>query len=147
MIISNSKNDYRIIFKSKCIRELQNAMEDIAVDFKNKFEIGPMVFYKKSKSKKHGWHPYGYFLVAQRNKITIFHKYINKGILYNSEVIEKINSFFLIEPKKNTFIPAEKFNYLNAASLKINLFKDIHKELIGKTSQTLLRSEDSQSNI
>mgnify|MGYP003598446071 CR=1 FL=1 len=47
MIISNSKNDYRIIFKSKCIRELQNTLEDLAVDFKNKFQEGPMVFYKK----------------------------------------------------------------------------------------------------
>ncbi len=145
MIISNQNNEYKIIFKSSCVRELRDNLEKIALDYKNTFEVGDNVFYRKSKSKKFGWCPYGFFCIAQKNKISVFHKYVSKGYLYNADQIDKIMSFTLVEPSKKKYNPLDKANYLNEAQQKAIYFEKIHSSIRNK--EALSPSSDSQNNI
>lgn len=101
------QNDYNIIYRSCCIRDLYNTIETLASDYIDRLQIVPKIFYKKSLSSRWGKAPEGYFLVSRPSKITIYKKSILKGVLYNSTVVSKVISFILIKPIKCIFTPED----------------------------------------
>jgi len=131
MIIAKYNKGYKVIYESKCIRELWRKLEEMAIDYLLKLEVQDEKYFKKSKSR--GWtsHPYGYFLVKGQDKLNIYHKYISKGYIYNSTVIEKLITFILVRPQKETeFIYLDDSEDYKLDSIIIDQFTLLKKELL-----------------
>lgn len=129
-MIVQKKKDITIIYKSKNINELFYKLEEIAIDYINNLQVYKDDFYTPSVSKTYGRHPFGYFIVKKRNKLTIFHKYKDCGYLYDTVKIEKIISFYLIK-KPRKFVPVER-NYnelIKNASYKNDHWAHIHQDI------------------
>jgi hypothetical protein len=132
MIVAKKNLDKNIIvYQSDNIKELQRKLEEICFEYLQKLQISPEIYYR-SRSKKYGKCPYGYFVIPQHNKLTIYYKNLNKGYIYNSDNVCKIISFLLIEPQKNKF---ELKNYdanetFEKTKYKISCWNKIHESII-----------------
>ena len=129
MIISKINNELKIICNNSNISFLINKLENIAYDYVSKFEIIPFEFYKKSKSRKWGKVPDGYFMVSDKNKINIYQKNYIYGWIYGAINIRKVATFYLIKPEK-VFRPIEYITKnIMETDDRIEMFKDIHVDI------------------
>jgi hypothetical protein len=103
MIIAKQKlKNITVVYRSENIRELQRKIEEICHIHLQQFEICDEQYYK-TVSKKYTRCPFGYFVIPGENKLTIYHKYIDRGYLYNSVAIDKVMTFYLVAPSKREF--------------------------------------------
>ena len=161
MIIANiPKKGLRILYESKCLRDLFNMLEDIAFDYVNKYEVIERKFYPKSTSKKYGKCKYGYFIIKSNDKLTIMKKSLSVGWVSNSDKIEKIITFFILRPYKTFDKSKSLFNVSNKLNLsdenlamydsklcvnyKVERFIGVHKELMGKIFPISFSEQESQ---
>lgn len=143
MIVANENKNYRVIAKSENIRELREEIENLVWDYVFKHSIIEKKYFKKSRSHKWGNVPYGYFVVSQNNKLTVYNKFVRTGILYNSTIVEKAISLVLIEPEKKQFTPLIKDSeYVAISEQKIDDFEHIHRAILEKQRQSQLLDSD-----
>lgn len=143
MIIANKGKKYEVVYKSACVRELQDMLENLTWDYVLEREVIEKKYYKKSVSGKWGKVPLGFFVVAQFDKLTIYRKFIKYGIFYNSVCIEKAISFLLVAPEKRIFVGPEKNGrYIEFADEKNNDFAQIHSDIINRKSEDPIQRSD-----
>lgn len=90
MLVVKHDLKYKIVYESNNLKELQHKLEELSYEYVCQYEKIPFEFNEK----------YGYYMVHKPNKIQIFKKTKNRGWAYDSDVIQKIISFLLIEPKR-----------------------------------------------
>lgn len=133
MIISKNNGEIKIIYKSKNINELYYKLEEFAFNYLKNLEVKNENIYKPSKSKKYGNHPYGFFIVSKYNKLTIFNKFINTGIIYSSTEIKKIISFYIIKKKSKKFnfsMPRDFIHMGECINYKRECWDYVHNDII-----------------
>jgi hypothetical protein len=94
------------IFFAKCLRSVYEEIELIASDFVAHYEgANNKGYFKKSKSKKWGNCPEGYFMIKTNEnfiKITIMRKETILGYLSNTIIVSKIVNYQIV------FIPEDE---------------------------------------
>lgn len=129
MIVSREPNEsFKIIYKSNNIKELHRALEEICFNYLNQFQVSDEKYYR-SKSKQYGKCPEGYFVIAGRNKLTIFNKRKNLGYFINSYIADKVITFILINPEPQPFKSPEKIDIFAVTKDKIEKWDAVHEEI------------------
>jgi hypothetical protein len=88
------------VYQNFNLRETENEIEVLALSFVALKEgDANLRIYPKSKSGQHGRMPFGFYCtksIQKFSKLTIFHKYLETGYVYNTTQIKKIISFQII---------------------------------------------------
>jgi len=84
-------------------------MENTAYQYVRNFEAQELRFIKRDPHKLYKGIR-GYFMVSDVDKITVYHRYQEKGYIYNYTVIKKLTTFFVVRHKNCGFSkpPAEE---------------------------------------
>jgi hypothetical protein len=152
--IKGKLGSYKIIEKNNCVRYLINEIENLTFDYVNKFQVIERKFQKKSLSGKYGNMDYGFFVVKGNDKLTVYNKFLDRGIIYNSTIVKKIITFIIVRPRKietslhsSTSREREEKEEEEEEEIpdKGELFKDIHKE-IEKEKKTLSLNSAKEEN-
>lgn len=122
---------YKTILKTKNVSELWRGLEECAYDYLSRLQVQDEQYHPKSLSGKWGKHPFGYFMVYNPGKITIYHKRLAPGYLYNSVKVDKVVSFFAIEPTKKEyqFLPRDEVAIQDFIMEKQNEWRVIHDDI------------------
>lgn len=142
MIIAKRDRRYKILIKCDNTMELFRKLEETAYEFILSLEVQPERYFKKSKSGYYKTHKFGYFMVSSWDKITIFRKYISTGVFYNSTVVDKIVTYFLIRPKPEPQPRVSDENVNENMLMKVEYFEDIHREILERVDNK--KKNDSQ---
>lgn len=132
MIVVKHNKENIILDSSNDIRYLRYRLEELAYAYVNELQVVDFNFYPKSKSKKYGKCPYGYFMIADGEKITIYNKEKINGWVYNSYRVNKICTFTLIKPIKKIFDNQEEEDIEIDYRIKKRFFNGVHQELLEK---------------
>jgi hypothetical protein len=154
MHYSIAKTEYtyprtEVIYNSPSFRNTLEELESVIIDYLNTFEVQRRIptFYRKSKTKKYGYVPLGYFIVKSKNfhKFTLHNKHLNAGYLYNTTCVEKVASFRITKNKniqsEEPLEACEKLFMIPAMCLITKKdgknWKEIHAEIAKKREAEL----------
>lgn len=131
MIIVKIGDEYKKVFETNSLNELNYSLEELSYEFVKTMAIIPEVYYKKSLSKKWGKVPLGIFMIRSRNKISIYEKSLLTGYIYSTYHTKKLISFILIKSRRKFQHLIKDVDLCNLCiHTKVEDWHSIHSEIL-----------------